>query len=175
MPFQQPAHDYYRAVEGRWHGPVDFRITDFEALATSPLRPIDRLGVRFVASLGTLGIRTRVWPDPHLGWALVHHSTRVDRWGLPLMASRESIAIDELTGQAMMNVVLRTAPFWWPASISRDGAVRVAEDGNSARYELLWLGAPMQQHAVHDPHAGTVTLTQTTSFSHSRQVLRRTR
>lgn len=151
---------YYGALVGNWRGTFDLRVTRPHAL--SRLAPLDRIGMRAFAWIRRTGA-PEVQTSVRIEAGRVLHTMRVEHLGVALFESEELIFDGRLTGTLRMPPDPRRRPL--------HGTVVVA--GDSARYELVWLGVPVQQHAVWDRAADTVTLTQHTPFSEGTQVLRR--
>ena len=151
---------YYGALVGSWRGPFELRITRPQGLAR--LAPLDRIGMRafdWVRRTGTPEVRTSVRVEA----GRVLHTMRVLHHGVTLFESEELIADGKLTGTLRMPPDPRRRPI--------HGTVVV--HGDAADYDLVWLGVPVEQHAVWDRAADTVTLTQRTPFSEGTQVLHR--
>lgn len=151
---------YYGSLVGRWRGSFELRITDPDGLRG--LAGPDRIAMRAFAMLRRLGtpfLETSVALDGER----VLHTTRVRLLGGVVFDSAESIHGGRLVGSLRMPPDPRRRPI--------RGAVVV--EGDSARYDLVWLGVPLLQRAVFDRARDTVTITQETQFSFGTQVLRR--
>lgn len=151
---------YYGSLVGRWRGSFELRITDRDGLRR--LVALDRIAMRAFTVLRRLGtpiLETSVALDGER----VLHTTRVRLLGGVVFDSEESIERGRLVGALRMPPDPRRRPI--------HGAVVV--EGDSARYDLVWLGVPLLQKAVFDRARDTVTITQETPFSFGTQVLRR--
>lgn len=167
---------YFRAVEGRWRTHLELRLTDRTRLGV--LAPLGRASILSLAAferlVGAPVLETSVEVRAHD----VVHTTRVSKWGVTLFSS-----VEYLTPDGQLRGTQRT----WPLYRARPLGGKVVVTGDSAEYDLVWLGVPMAQHATFDRGsagggtrladrvADTVTLRQETAFSQGTQVLRRVR
>jgi hypothetical protein len=168
-----PNRAYYRSVQGRWSGSLDFTITDWAALRACPMGTLDRL--RMVG----MAVATRLIGPARLDTCVdasgdeVVHTTRVSKWGLTVMRSTEWLALEGNGRDLTMRIALRLAPVPWRARAIPPSPARVDASATRASYRLPWFGTEMRQEAERSADGTTVTLVQETPFSRSVQVLRR--
>ena len=136
MPSTPPNLRYYRALVGRWSGRFELRVTDGNALAQQPLF------TRLVGFTARFGGRAKIattldeaGPDRFL------HTTRVTRFGLTLLRSRETIA---LSSDGSTFIIQGWQRFLWRHDPYR-GEGQITADASGAHYPITWLGAPMTQ------------------------------
>lgn len=173
MAADAPNRAYYRSVEGRWSGTLDFTITDWAALRACPMSHCDRL------RLASMALATRLLGPSRLDTSVdasgdeVVHTTRVSKWGLTMMRSTEWLALDANGRDLTMRIDLRLAPASWRVRAIPPAPARVDETASRASYRIPWFGTEMRQDAERSADGRTVTLVQETPFSRGVQVLRR--
>ena len=121
--------------------------------------------------IGRFLLETTVRPTTPGDWSEVLHTTRVSKWGMTVMATKESFRLSDngldLTVDAELGLwpfLRRVGPFQGTGSIDQSAA--------SASYVFSpWFGTQMHQTAV--ATANTVELVQDTPWSHGVQRLQR--
>lgn len=176
MSISSGAHlSYYRSCHGRWAGELRFSITDVAAFRAAPISWLDRERVWSMALtsqlLGFVWMQTSVDCDV-LGEGRVLHTTRLSRFGIPMLIGREVLLPREDGRSAAMHLEQRLSPTYanhrWD-----DGEVVVNDDVSGAVYDLPWIGGRMRQVARVVPDG--LVLAQETPFSHGEVVLHRQR
>lgn len=166
----EPAEAYYRKNAGRWRGSVSFALVDRVAFAATRMSFFDRVrlwSMRLLSSLGPLTMRTSV---EIVSATVVVHTTRLSKWGMPLLVGREVLTLAPDGVSATMACEHRLGPTWGLVRFA--GEVRVADDARRAEYVLgPWFGTTLRQTGSIE--GDTVRLVQETVFSRSEQVLRR--
>jgi len=124
MQAEAPNWAYFRAVAGRWGGPLDFAITDWRAFRAARMPLGDRLSLLAMASLtrvvGAFQLETGVDVASGASRDEVVHTTRVSKWGVTLLRSVDTLRLDRNGRDMTMRIELGL----WPA-LRR---VRVAAD-----------------------------------------------
>lgn len=173
MATDLPNRAYYRSVEGRWRGTLDFAITDWAAFRGCPMSLADRLRMLSMALSARLVGPARLETSVDAGGDEVVHTTRVSKWGLTFMRSTEWLALAANGRDLTMRIDLRLAPTPWRVRAIPPSPARVDEAARHASYRFPWFGAEMRQEAERSADGDTVTLTQETPYSRGVQVLRR--
>lgn len=169
-----PVQAYYAPLHGAWTCPFEF-VLDEDALRAAPMHAFDKLRLRmtvWTAKLfGPLRMDTTLDYRTSGDQGVMLHTTRVSKWGFPLMLSRESITMDADGRRFVMRGGLRMIPSYWNIRDFGEGQGVVDETATRATYTFDWLGVTMRQETVST--IDTVTITQTTSFSRGVQRLSR--
>lgn len=173
MPAEPPHRAYYRAVEGRWQGTLDFAITDWAALRAAPIAAFDRLRLIGMALASRLVGPSRLDTSVDASGEEVVHTTRVSKWGLTMMRSTERLVLDPNGRDLVMHVALGLAPTPGRTRSLPPAPARVDEAATRASYRIPWFGGEMRQEAERSADGTTVTLVQETAYSRGVQVLRR--
>lgn len=176
-PMLPPSHRYYGACCGRWSATFDFALTDRAAFWATSMSLLDRARLLSIASLpkilGPFRFDTTLaFPSGREGDCALH-TTRVSKFGVTLLSSVETIALDADGRGFLFSGGMRLFPLpflersfgQWPGSVN--------EEGTQASYRFAWFGTEMQQLAELSADGQTVTLTQQTPFSRSSARLRR--
>ena len=136
MPDAFPAAYEAALRSQRWERVAPLRVTDQSALGRQPL--FTRLVGMAVRLDGRACIATTLAaqaPDRF------HHTTRVTRFGLPLLRSSETIT---LAADGLSFVIEG-----WQLFLCRREPYRatgtITADGQGAHYPITWLGAPLDQ------------------------------
>jgi hypothetical protein len=176
---EAPNRIYYRAVEGSWRAPLDLVIADWRAFRTTPMGIADRLRLLALVAtgrlLGSCRLDTRVDASQVATRGEVVHTTRVSKWGVTLMRSREQLTLDSNGRDLTMRIEMRLWPILWRVRVHPPAPASVDPTGRRATYRFAWLGTEMRQRGERSADGTTVTLTQETAFSRGVQVLRRRR
>lgn len=166
MSDASPSVRYYRSLVGRWSGSFELRVKDRDALGRQPL--FARLVGMAVRLDGRARIATTLAaqaPDRFL------HTTRVTRFGLPLLRSRETIT---LAPDGISFVIEGWQRFLWRHDPYR-GEGQITADASGAHYPITWLGAPMTQTTRIEGPEGqpSLRLLQQTVWSEGQVLLKR--
>ena len=166
MSDASPSVRYYRSLVGRWSGSFELRVKDRDALGRQPLF------TRLVGMAARLGGRARIAttlaaqaPDRF------HHTTRVTRFGLPLLRSSETIT---LAADGISFVIEGWQRFLWRREPYRATGT-ITADGQGAHYPITWLGAPLDQTTRIEGPEGqpSLRLMQQTVWSEGKVLLER--
>lgn len=156
------AAQYYDALTGAWSGHYHLQVRDRKALSTLPAR------VRLTGFMaGVDGNMTMSTTLQRIGNGVYSHTTRMSRFGIPLLTSDEKITISGdgtefvISGQQRM-------PFWREPF---EGTGSIDEDALGADYPISWLRQPLRQRTRVQPEG--LLLTQETSWSFASVLLRR--
>ena len=146
-----PSMMYYRAVEGRWSGPLVFSAARNAAFVRARAPWIDRARARVLALLARLGLRllmqTSVDASSRIARNEVVHTTRLSKWGLTLYESTELLTL-ELNGRdVLITRRERVAPS--RRFSEQDGHCRAEVEASSlcARYFIPFFGGVLRQTA----------------------------
>jgi hypothetical protein len=177
MQAEAPNWTYFRAVAGRWGGPLDFAITDWRAFRAARMPLGDRLSLLAMAWLtrlvGACQLDTGVDVASGAARDEVVHTTRVSKWGVTLMRSVDTLRLDRNGRDMTMRIELGLWPALRRARVAAETPAAVDASGLWASYRFPWFGVEMRQRGERSADGCTVTLTQETSFSRGVQVLRR--
>jgi len=165
---------YFTRCHGHWRSALDFRVTDWPAFFRADLLFVDRLRILSLVVLprvlGRFWMETRVDASAAASRGEVVHETRVVKWGVTMMSSREIVHLD---ADGCLLVVVgeeRLLPFPWLAR-PLHAAARVDGGARAAHYEIEWMGTTMHQTTV--AAENTVTVEQRTAWSLGVQRLER--
>ncbi|MFN8644524.1 MAG: hypothetical protein U0802_23750 [Candidatus Binatia bacterium] len=173
MHADPPHRAYYRSVEGRWRGTLDFAITDWAALRAAPMARIDRLRLIGMALASRVVGPSRLDTSVDASGDEVVHTTRVSKWGVTVMRSTERLALDPNGRDLTMRILLGLAPAPWRVRALPPAPARVDDTATRVSYRIPWFGGEMRQEAERGAEGNTVTLLQETAYSRGVQVLRR--
>lgn len=161
MATNGPSFAYYRGLVGRWAGDFRLRVADAAALRGLPLRI--RAMALFARIDGRLRMATTLEPHDETTYL---HTTRVTKWGIPVLTSRETITLHP-DGRSF-RIAGEQRPLFAPVEpYAGDGEA----DAEGALYPIRWAGLPMTQRTRIVPEG--LLLTQETVWSEARVVLRR--
>jgi hypothetical protein len=169
-----PFERYYTANEGRWRGPVRFRLTSPGALWRADLTVMQRLSWLSLALLrcvpGPVTMHTTVSP---VSWVLdraeVTHTTRITVLGMTIMRSVEVFAADAGGRGGDVTGAKRLWPFVGAGEPYVDSRFEVTPDGRSADYRLSMLGTWLEQRG--EIGERETRITQSTAFATGEQRL----
>lgn len=163
MEGRLPAHRrYYEALIGHWLGALSFRTTRFRGGGAQAL-PVKLAGA-LSPLLGGVVMKTTLEPA---GDDFVH-TTRVEKWGRPLLRSEERIVLESDGRSIRMHGEMQELGRGH-AQYEATGTIAEAADG--AEYRIPWLGTAMVQTTR--VTAVGLELEQTTPFSFARVLLQR--
>ena len=165
---ETPSRAYYGRLTGQWTGRFQLSVVRPEAVgATSLLTRIVALVARWSGSASMTTTLQEETPNRF------QHTTRVTRFGFPLLASSESITLDA-DGRSF--VIEGWQRFLWLREPYR-AVGQVLDDASGATYPISWLSAPMEQTtAIEGPTEWpTLRLRQSTAWSEGEVLLSRTR
>lgn len=170
-----PNEAYYRANEADWRGVFEFVLTDWPAFRASKMSFLDRLRVLFMAYgpklLGRFTIETSVRVSMGAPEGDVVHTTRVAKFGMPLMQGVEWVSLDPDGKHARFRCEHREGPTFW--KVRRfEGNAEVAEDAMSVKYTFApWYGTTL--HQTGEIRGRDTVLTQSTAWFRGVQHLQR--
>lgn len=152
---------YYRGLVGRWAGAFRLSVSDAAALRGLPLR------IRMMALFARLDGRLRMATTLDALDATTYlHTTRVTKWGIPVLTSRETITLAadglrfRIEGE-QRPLLAPVEPYAGDGEVGPDGAL----------YPIAWAGMPMTQRTRIVPEG--LLLTQETVWSKASVLLRR--
>lgn len=171
----EPSHRYYRAMHGSWSGRLTLVLTDPLALASSPMRALDRMAWRmtafFARMLGPPRLETSVEYTAGAAKNEIVHTTRIRQLGMSALTGVETITLDPDGRRFTLRGQHRFA--WAPWRLREvAGAGEVSEAADGARYTLDFLGATMAQTTRREGQ-DVLVVTQTTAFSRAEVRLER--
>lgn len=175
MHGQTPFGAYYSARVGRWRGTVFMQITSWSAFWRTPMSVLDRL--RMVMSVWT----SRLLGPPTMLTSVTYpmegdarrilHTTRVVKWGMTLVSSREVFELHEGNDRTF---TVRGEIWIQPTGHARDygaSAGEVLPDASRANYHFVWMGQPLEQRTAEID--GRLAIVQDTAYSRACVVLER--
>ena len=148
-----PAHRYYASLVGAWSGRFDLQVTDREAMRSAPFPA--RASARLASPLGGYSMSTTL-AGTGRDW---HHTTRVEKFGLTLFTSDETIAIAD-DGRSFRITGVQH-PLVGPEE-RYEGPGEIDPSASGATYRITWAGAPLQQRTAILPEG--LQLTQETAW-----------
>jgi len=171
MSAEAPSHRYYRTKQGRWTSRVAFEVTDWPAFWACRMSLLDRARILYFAwapkIIGDFVMDTSIDYSPA---GLVHHTTRVSRFGMTYFRSEEELTLESDGARVTLTGGQRMFPTLWIArGFGAAGAV-VSDDAKGARYELDWIGGRLVQTTRDEPDG--LKLTQETPWSRATMKLR---
>lgn len=147
---EPPGYAYFRPKHGRWTGAYVLTSESLRALFSGSMGFFDKLTFALLGLvcrvLGPLRIETSV-DASKLEDARVYHTTRVSKWGLPLMWSEEWFTFDAEGQTFAVSGGVRSLPFGWVVHPYRESHGTIDDKGQCASYDFRWAGSRVRQRS----------------------------
>jgi hypothetical protein len=170
-----PFATYYAARVGRWRGTFFLEVTSWRAFLRTKMSFADRarivLGLWMARVLGPPTMFTSVTYPWEGDASKILHTTRVAKWGMTAMTSREVFELRAGDGAAFgVKGEIRFRPGIGVRDYGASSG-EILPDASRAKYHFVWMGQPLEQRTA--DVGGKLAIVQDTAYSRGLVVLER--